>query len=180
MEDYIIKTCKKCKEHKLLNCYYVHKQMKDGHLNICIDCTKKRIASREKELISNPDWYEKEKERHREKYYRLGYKELHKQTNENRYIAIKKHREKYPEKYFAKNTSSRINTKIKGNHLHHWSYNQEHYKDVIELSVKEHNKLHRFVIYDQERMMYRKLDGELLDTKEKHLAYCDYIQENKS
>ena len=55
--------------------------------------------------------------------------------------------------------------------IHHWSYNEEHYKDVIHLTKKEHSKAHRFIIYDQERMMYRNLEGILLETKERHLKY---------
>ena len=39
--------------------------MSDGHLNICISCTKKRISEREKKLRENPEWVEKEKERGR-------------------------------------------------------------------------------------------------------------------
>ena len=64
-----------------------------------------------------------------------------------------------------------LNIVVKENHLHHWSYNKEHWKDCIELSEKEHNLAHRYMIYDQERMMYRDLDGILLDTKEAHLEY---------
>lgn len=55
---------------------------------------------------------------------------------------------------------------------HHWSYNKEHAKDVIFLSKADHYKAHRFIIYDQERMMYRRCDTlELLDTKESHLEF---------
>jgi hypothetical protein len=35
-----IKTCFKCKKEKALDAYYKHSDMKDGHLNKCIDCTK--------------------------------------------------------------------------------------------------------------------------------------------
>lgn len=83
-----------------------------------------------------------------------------------------KYNKKYPEKIKAKIKAQRnIDIKTKGNHRHHWSYNEEHYLDVIELSEKDHNTAHRFMIYDQERRMYRTLKGELLDTKEGHLLY---------
>jgi hypothetical protein len=63
---------------------------------------------------------------------------------------------------------------------HHWSYNEEHFKDVIWLTKKEHMKGHRFIIYDQERKMYRRIDtNELLDTKEKHERWIKYCIENK-
>lgn len=45
------KTCRKCKKSLPLDSYYVHSQMADGHLNICIECTKRRVeAHREANL----------------------------------------------------------------------------------------------------------------------------------
>ena len=161
-----MKKCRKCNKLKPLDSYYKHKKMSDEHLNICISCTKKRISEREKKLRENPEWVEKEKERGREKYHRLGCK---KPTPEMKKATTKRYNEKYPEKALASNRSQHIKVKIKGNNLHHWSYNKEHYKDVIELTIFEHNLLHRNIIYDQERMMYRNLKGELLDTKESHV-----------
>jgi len=35
-----MKTCKKCGETKDLSQFYKHKEMRDGHLNICISCKK--------------------------------------------------------------------------------------------------------------------------------------------
>lgn len=41
---------------------------------------------------------------------------------------------------------------------------------MIELSIKDHNLLHRNMIYDNEKFLYRKRsDGELLMTKESHI-----------
>ena len=59
----------------------------------------------------------------------------------------------------------------RGNHLHHWNYNITFAKDVIELEPKQHATIHRFIRYDQETFMYRDLENNLLDTKEKHLDY---------
>ena len=84
--------------------------------------------------------------------------------------------DKYPEKYLARNKSQRLPCK-KGNHLHHWSYNEEHYKDVIELSVSDHALLHRNMIYDQERMMYRNINGILLDTKGSHIELLNKLKQ---
>ena len=74
--------------------------------------------------------------------------------------------DKYSEKRAAKNKSQQV--KRQSEEIHHWSYNPEHHKDVLHLTRRDHNKAHRFIIYDQERMMHRTIDGELLDTRERH------------
>jgi len=163
------KKCFKCEKIKPLSNYYVHKKMADGHLGKCKECTKLDVRKRESKLIENPEWIKSERKRHRDKYFRLEYKEKHKSTSKEANEAMEKYREKFPEKYKANSSSQRISSKL--GHNHHWSYNKDHWKDVIDINPKNHLKAHRFLIYDQERMMYRGLDFVLLDTKKKHLDY---------
>ena len=164
-----LKTCKECNIEKMSSEFY-------GSQGECKVCTKERVRRREEKLRQNPDWYEKEKARHRDKYYRLGYKELHKSTPENKKIIIERHNDKYPEKYHARNACQHIK-KEKGNELHHWCYNELYHKDVIELNKADHALLHRYIKYDNELMMYRNLEGILLDTKESHLLLIKQIKE---
>lgn len=168
------KQCSNCSLTLPLDLFYKSSGYKGGYTKRCKDCTKIKARERELKILSTPEGIEKERKRHRDKYYRLNYKEKHKPTYEAKKIAIDRYNNKYPEKLKAKNKTLNINPKVKGNHLHHWSYNEEHYKDVIELSDKDHYKAHRFIVYDQEFKMYRKhCNNELLDTKKKHLNYIE-------
>lgn len=45
-----MKKCFKCNEIKSLDQFYLHKGMKDGHLNKCVICTKKETNLRHKKL----------------------------------------------------------------------------------------------------------------------------------
>lgn len=165
------KICFKCNKEKTLGEYYVHKQMADGHLNKCKDCTRNDSDKREKTLRLDENWVEKEKERARKKYYRLGYKDKHKRTPEQKKIIMDKYNKKYPEKIKAKRFIYRRIKKTKGIECHHWSYNEEHWIDIIELDSKIHAFIHRHLIYNQSTMMYEDKKGNLLSTKEKHSNY---------
>jgi len=164
------KICFRCDNMKLLTEYYKHPQMSDGLLGKCKTCTKEDSKKQLELKISTPEGLDKERERHREKYYRLDYKEKHKPTPEMKSKSMNNHRNKYPEKYKARNRSQLIQKIVEGNQLHHWNYNLEYAKDVFELDVSGHGKLHRFLVYDTELYIYNKLDGTPLDTREKHEA----------
>jgi hypothetical protein len=165
-----MKKCIKCNELKPLEEYYSHSQMADGKLSKCKKCVKEYSAVKEKEKYSTLDGKMKERERGRNKYRRLYAGSMNVDKARKKEI-MERYKAKYPEKHKAKAACGR-NMSVPGKHLHHWSYNKEHYKDVITLTPEEHNFVHRYLVYDQERMMYRTYDNNiLLDSREKHINF---------
>ena len=170
-----MKICFKCGEEKTLSDFYVHRGMLDGHLNKCKTCAKKDVRSKYEENKTDSRYVIKERKRGRNKYRRLytGNGKASPKSNE-RYF------NKYPEKKKATFACQSIKSEVVGEEKHHWSYNEEHYKDVIFITKKHHMKAHRFIVYDQERMMYRRYDNNLLlDTKESHIEFIFHCIKNE-
>ena len=176
------KACRKCKVIKETSQFPLDKRGRNGlswRCRACLAIYSKQIYEKRK---LNPIWVEAQKDasRKRAKEYRKEAKvRKNKQSNKNYKLLYS---EKYPEKIRAQSVMSYLLKKIsvKGSIWHHWSYNEEHLKDVILLTINEHAKAHRFLIYDQERYMFRRYDtNELLDNKSRHEEFIRWCIKTK-
>ena len=168
-----MKECVKCNLKKDYSEFYKYKPNKDGLDNRCKSCIC--IATKERTRLKSLDvnYILLLNERGRERYHRLDYKNRSANNTEKKL----KYSNKYPEKIKAGNSSKNMKPPNKNVHRHHWSYNDEHFKDVIWLKFDDHHKLHRFIIYDQEFKMYRiKSNNLLLNTKQLHIDFANYCE----
>jgi hypothetical protein len=187
-------SCRTCGKTLPFSDFHEHLSMKTGYSKRCKSCTrdysikrlaklksdpvwaeKEKLRCREKEnkrraiLKNNPVWVEKEKKRIREQERRLKWKRQKPSKDKIRINQLNTIA-RYPEKQKVRYICCRM-PKAEGLLNHHWSYNIEHAKDVIQMTKESHYLVHRFTIYDQERMMYRKLDGTLIDSRESAIEY---------
>src|SRR5690625_498931 len=56
-----MKACRKCGVEKPLADYYTHKQMADGHLNICKECVKARAREHRRENLERIREYDRKR-----------------------------------------------------------------------------------------------------------------------
>lgn len=154
------KVCFKCKEMKNLSEYYKHKQTSDGLLGKCKSCTKRDAKLQTEINISTLEGLEKERERHRNKYHRLGYREQQKIWNEG---------QPWKDSSVYKGLRRKYYKELPRNfELHHWNYNEDYLKDVLILDIRDHKNLHNHLTLDIEKRVFHLNDGTYLDTKEKH------------
>lgn len=153
------KVCFKCKRELPLSEFYKHPQMGDGHLNKCKECTRKDARKKYTENSANDAYMDKERARGREKYRRLGYRNVPPTGKQ-----ISK-RMLYPA---LRQTKKAIHADVpKGFELHHWNY--RNINEVIVLNRRLHSRLHTKINLDLDAGYYL-LGDKPLDTIEKHLS----------
>lgn len=159
-----MKKCIKCGNDKKLDDFYVHPQTKDGHLNKCKECCKEQADLREKRLReSNPEWRENERLRSKEKYNRLNYKD--------------KQYERDKLKFYKKGKYKNLSRDLKlssNKNPHHWNYNL--IDDIIVLDKKFHRFIHRYLVLNENSLVFETVEGNCLDSKEKHLEYIEKLK----
>jgi len=155
-----MKNCNLCKIDKPITDFYERKDTKTKLNARCKVCVLVRQKKHKQDIKANPNF-----KRDAAREWNAKNRHKHKIYNDN---WIKK----FPEKNKAIQSNQRLKRTVVGSQFHHWSYNLEHHKDVIELMTEDHTEIHTLTVYDQSFMMYRiKSTGELLDTKLKTLNF---------
>ncbi len=158
-----MKKCIRCGIDKEPEDFYVHPQMRDGHLNKCKTCCKEVADLREKKLRENPEFCEKERIRSKEKYHRLKYGKRQYEINQSKSYINGQYR----------NLSRKLKLTSEEN-VHHWNYN--FIDDIIILNRMFHRFLHRYLRLDKYTLIFSTKNGQILDSKEKHLQYVEEIK----
>lgn len=165
-----MKICKQCNIEKDEAEFYSCWSSRDGFGYVCKSCLSKNA---------------KAKYHAKPKKIKTAIEKLHAQQQScksrmgivNSESLIKKYCLLFPEKLLANREAQKIKVPP-GTERHHWSYNIDHILDIIPLTKLDHMTIHRYIVYDQERMMFRGVSGELLDTKEIHIQYISQFITN--
>lgn len=165
------KKCSKCNQVKPLTEFYKNNQMKDGLFGKCRACCKSYTKKYRELKAKDPEWVFKEAERQRrvkrESYSRNAVKVYQKEWQT-------KYNNLNPMKVKAKSASQHIEVG-EGLERHHWSYKEEHWKDIFPLSKSDHMKIHRYTKYDPDVLQYRTVHNTLLDSRELCEKYYEIV-----
>lgn len=157
-----MKVCFKCNLEKPLSDYYKHGRMADGHMGKCKECTKNDVKLHKKANIDYVMNYDRSRpnkdernlkscERNKEKYHSDS--SFKKSILKSKEKWIKENPQKRNAQVAAGNAlrDGKIARKTECEHCnsgvrlqkHHWSYEPEHWLDVIWLCTKCHAAEHK-------------------------------------
>lgn len=139
-----MKTCIKCSQLLPLDKFYTHPQMKDGHLRVCKECTRKDVAARIARVKQNPQWVEKERARAREKAHRRWQAGFRPRQRKLQKYDAKRRVNKIVDNAIRRGALTRLPCQICGAsrvHAHHPDYSKP--LEVVWLCPVHHGEQHR-------------------------------------
>lgn len=158
-----MKRCFKCGAEKPLSEFYKHPKMLDGHVNKCKECNKKDVIENR---LDKKDYYlnyDRNRPNHEERVASQSERtktlyNSNPEFKEKRKLEVREFRNSNPDKYKAQtsinnalrdgkltklNSCEHCGTSEKKIQARHWSYEPEHWLDVIWLCTKCHGKEHK-------------------------------------
>lgn len=162
------KKCIRCNIIKPIDDFYIHKQMKDGHINVCKECVKNRVNKRYTLKIKNEkDFIINERNRTKEKYHRLNYGNKYTKKNKNNSSIIANTRRKFINRY------GKIDDFCE---LHHFDYNKPN--EIIIITKGQHALLHNLLLFDEKsQKFFSKNDKIILDSYQDHINLINNLGE---
>lgn len=149
------KRCFKCGRLLPIEDFYKHSQMGDGHLNKCKDCIKKDVHRRYLNRSADAEYMEKERQRGREKYKRLGYAKKYKPSKPSICRSIHA-------------TLKRRGLIVTGQEVHHWNYNEPY--SVLILDRRQHKCVHKYIEF-KDNLCYISATGKLIETIDEAIEF---------
>ena len=146
------KRCYRCGVEKPLTEFHKHKRMPHGRRNICKECACREERERQYRLSQDPSYYDRERQRGRDKYRRL-YADKHEKSS-------------HKENKTTRRDIKAMGINVDGYEVHHWDYNQK--KDVFLLTPRAHKRVHSYLTFDDDSKKFM-CNGVLLETKDEHM-----------
>lgn len=158
-----MKCCFKCGAEKPLSDFYKHPQMSDGHVNKCKECNKKDVRENRAGKADYYNEYDRNRPNHKERVKKISERvKLLYNTDEEFKHKVLVHKQKWLNEnqhkrkaHYAVNSAKRagkLNIPESCEHCestekkiqaHHWSYDPEHWLDVVWLCTECHGKEHK-------------------------------------
>lgn len=158
----MMKVCFKCFAEKPLSDFYVHKAMADGHLNKCKDCTKKDVFRHRELNLEKVREYDRNRPNREERVKttctRISRlckedKDFSKRVSDIKlkWALLNQHKTKAKHAANRAVRDGKLQKKTVCEHCnlekklqkHHWSYEEQHWLDVIWLCTSCHGKEHK-------------------------------------
>lgn len=144
-----MKTCRQCSINKPLLDFHIHKQMKDGRLNICKVCIRANVTAYREAKLKDPEWLAKERSRCRvkqERYRALGLASKTSNETKNAWRNRNNHKSRAHSQAarahkIKPNGCSRCTKKTQTLQRHHPDYSKP--KEILWLCTKCHGIEHR-------------------------------------
>lgn len=135
------KQCFKCGRILDIGEFYQHKQMKDGHLNKCIQCAKRDATERLRQCPEKVKEYENVRSKtEKRKALRKKYTELYKQRHPDRAAICLKVRRAIKSGKIIRPSCCSVCGKEGKTVAHHYDYNKP--LDVIFVCQSCHKRIH--------------------------------------
>lgn len=158
-----MKKCFKCGAEKPLSEFYKHPKMADGHVNKCKECNKRDVRENRANKLDYYKEYDRNRPNHEDRVRKASerVRELY-HSDENFKQNVLAHGKKWLEqnqhkrkahyavgnalrdgKLFKPDICEHCGTSERKIQGHHWSYEPEHWLDVIWLCTACHGEEHR-------------------------------------